>query len=124
VDLRKRFGIPIEPHHKARVLVVDFEGKRVGLIVDAANEVLRIPEDEIVPPPTVLAENEINYVTGLGKVGGRLIILVDLAKLLERGHLVPAARTIAALAGEAEEQTQFPAEENTLAQAVQLADPE
>ncbi len=115
VDLRKRFGIRVEPNHKARVLVVDLEGKRVGLIVDAANEVLRIPEDEIAPAPSVLAENEIKYVTGLGKVGGRLIILVDLAKLLERGQLVSSAKTIAALTGEAEAQTQVSAGENSSA---------
>lgn len=59
----------------------------VGLIVDAASEVLRIPETEVEPPPPVFGEGEVNYVTGLGKLNGRLIILIDLEKLLQKGEL-------------------------------------
>jgi purine-binding chemotaxis protein CheW len=88
VDLRKRFGErEIVPHKKNRILVAEFEGKMVGLIVDAASEVLKIPPSEIDAPPNVFEENELNYVTGVGKLNGRLIILVDLTKILQRGEL-------------------------------------
>jgi len=88
VDLRKRFGErEIVPHKKNRILVAELEGKMVGLIVDAASEVLKIPPSEIDSPPNVFAENEVHYVTGVGKLNGRLIILVDLTKILERGEL-------------------------------------
>ena len=88
VDLRKRFGeTNIDPHKKNRVIVVESEGKLVGLIVDAASEVLRIPNADIEPPPSILQNSESSYVTGVGKFQNRLIILVDLKRVLQRGEL-------------------------------------
>lgn len=88
IDLRKRFGEKlITPHKKNRIMVAEIEGKKVGLIVDAASEVLKIPPSEVEPPPNVFEESEVNYVTGVGKFNGRLIIMVELAKILQRGEL-------------------------------------
>ena len=88
VDLRKRFGeAHIEASRKNRILVAEIDQKMVGLVVDAASEVIRLPQTEIEPPPEVFEESELKYVTGLGKMNGRLIILVDLAKILEKGEL-------------------------------------
>jgi len=88
VDLRKRFGeTNIGPHKKNRVIVVESDGKLVGLIVDAASEVLRIPNSDIEPPPSALHNSESSYVTGVGKLQNRLIILVDLKRVLQRGEL-------------------------------------
>ena len=88
VDLRKRFGEKdIRNLKKNRILVVDVEGRMVGLIVDSASEVLKIPRSEIEQPPNVFDEGGLNYVTGVGKLNGRLIILVDLTKILHRGEL-------------------------------------
>ncbi len=88
VDLRKRFGErTITAHKKNRILVAEVGGKLVGLMVDAASEVIKIPPSEIDDPPNVFDEGELNYVTGVGKLGGRLIILVDLTKVLQRGEL-------------------------------------
>jgi purine-binding chemotaxis protein CheW len=63
------------------------EGRLVGLVVDAASEVLKIAPGEIEPPPQLLQENDLSYVTGLGKRNGKLIILVDVEKLMSRGEL-------------------------------------
>ncbi|HLJ88116.1 MAG TPA: chemotaxis protein CheW [Candidatus Angelobacter sp.] len=88
VDLRKRFGEKeIATHKKNRILVVEVEGKMVGLIVDAASEVLKIPETAIDLPPNVFEEGELNYVMGVGKLSTRLIILIDLNKILQKGEL-------------------------------------
>jgi purine-binding chemotaxis protein CheW len=88
VDLRKRFGEKeIKAHKKNRILVTEVEGKMVGLIVDAASEVLKIPDNEIELPPSVFEEGELNYVTGVGKLHGRLVILIDLSKILQKGEL-------------------------------------
>ena len=85
MDLRKRFGqSDIRPDKKNRILVVELENKLVGLIVNAASEVLKIAPSEIEAPGTVFAEGESSYVTGVGKLKGRLIILLDIAKLLHR----------------------------------------
>ncbi|HEV2992272.1 MAG TPA: chemotaxis protein CheW [Candidatus Angelobacter sp.] len=88
VDLRKRFGeTEIKAHKKNRILVVEVSGKLVGLMVDAASEVLKIPPSEVDLPPNVFEEGELNYVTGVGKLQSRLIILIDLTKILQKGEL-------------------------------------
>ena len=87
VDLRRRFGSKdMTPSKKNRILVTEVSGKLVGLIVDSASEVLKIPENEIELPP-VFDQGESNYVTGVGKLNGRLIILIDLNKILQKGEL-------------------------------------
>ena len=85
MDLRKRFGnVGIQPDKKNRILVVELESRLLGLIVSSASEVLKIPPSEIEPPGTVFAEGESSYVTGVGKLKGRLIILLDIARLLRQ----------------------------------------
>lgn len=85
MDLRKRFGqSEIQADKKNRILVVELENKLVGLIVNAASEVLKISPSEIEPPGNLFADGESGYVTGVGKLKGRLIILLDIAKLLQR----------------------------------------
>ncbi len=88
VDLRKRFGEKDSSRNKKnRILVAEVDGKLVGLVVDSASEVLKIPHSDIDKPPQVYEENELNYVTGVGKLNGRLIILVDMSKILRPGEL-------------------------------------
>jgi purine-binding chemotaxis protein CheW len=88
IDLRKRFKEKeITSNKKNRILVVEVDGRMFGVIVDMASEVLKMPETEIVLPPNIFEEGELNYVTGLGKFRGRLIIMVDLTKILQKGEL-------------------------------------
>jgi len=84
VDLRKRFeqkssGID----RRSRILVVEHRGRLAGMIVDSASEVLKIPESDIEAAPAVMQEGGLDCVTGLGKYHGRLIILLDINKVLE-----------------------------------------
>ena len=101
VDLRKRFGqVQIVADKKNRILVVELDNKLVGLIVNSASEVLKIPPSEIESPGAVFADGESSYVTGVGKLKGRLIILLDISKLLHRPEfkkLEEAAEPVAAL---------------------------
>jgi purine-binding chemotaxis protein CheW len=86
IDLRKRFGVKDSgSNRRNRILVVEFNGRLSGLIVDAASEVLKIAATDIEPPPAVLQEGGMSCVTGLGKYRGRLIMLIDTTKLLELG---------------------------------------
>jgi purine-binding chemotaxis protein CheW len=88
VDLRKRFGEKeVTNTKKNRILVTEVENKMVGLVVDAASEVLKLPQSDIEAPPNVFEEGELNYVTGVGKLNNRLIILIDMTKILQRGEL-------------------------------------
>jgi len=101
IDLRERFGqTEIQPDKKNRILVVELENKLVGLIVNSASEVLKIPPSEIESPGSLFADSESSYVTGVGKLKGRLIILLDLGKLLHRPEfrkLEEAAEPVASL---------------------------
>jgi purine-binding chemotaxis protein CheW len=92
MDLRKRFGEKQAVLTKQnRILVVEHSGRLAGLIVDAASEVLKIPSDDVEVPPAVFQEGGLNCVSGLCKVKGRLVVLLDMSKLLAPGSLqVPA----------------------------------
>jgi purine-binding chemotaxis protein CheW len=88
VDLRKRFGQrSFEPNKKNRIIVVELGTRAFGLIVNSASEVLRIPPSEIEEPHNVFQEGELDYVTGVGKLNGRLVILLDVNRILQRGEL-------------------------------------
>src|SRR3979409_213442 len=86
--LRKRFGqTEIQNDKRNRILVVELDNKLIGLIVNAASEVLKIPPSEVEPPGSVFADGESGYVTGVGKLKGRLIIMLDIAKLMHQPDL-------------------------------------
>ncbi len=93
IDLRRRFGSTVSRNNsKTRVLVVDADSRVVGLIVDSASEVLKITAEQIEPAPNVFDDPATNYVSGIAKHRGKLIILVDLAKILLPGEMrLPAA---------------------------------
>ena len=84
LDLRKRLGeVSVAPSKLNRILVVEHRGRLCGLIVDSASDVLKIPAKDIDPSPTEFVEGGLNCVTGLGKYQGRLIVLLDIAKVLD-----------------------------------------
>ena len=88
VDLSKRFGEgAIERSSKSRVVVVEMEGRLVGLLVSSASEVLKLSPSEIEAPQNVFPNEEMNYVTGVGKLNDRLILLLDLSRILQRVEL-------------------------------------
>ncbi|MGA7081378.1 MAG: chemotaxis protein CheW [Terriglobales bacterium] len=88
VDLRKRFGQRSAGlDRRSRILVVEHGGRLVGMIVDSASEVLKIPESDIESSPAMMQEGGLDCVTGLGKYQGRLIILLDIGKILAAREL-------------------------------------
>lgn len=83
LDLRKRFNLKIKENDKnTRIIVVIINGMTVGFIVDSVSEVLRIPKETVEPAPPVVAGVESEYIKGVGKLDDRLLILLDLEKLL------------------------------------------
>ncbi len=98
IDLRKRLGEKkIGFTRRNRILVVENNGKLAGLIVDSAAEVLKIPAEDVEASPTSLQEGRSNCVTGLGKYKGRLIVLLDMTRLLDLGRAqktAPEARSM------------------------------
>lgn len=84
IDLRKRLGQKNPALSKrTRIMVVQQNGRLCGLMVDSASEVLKLPSSDIQPSSAVFQQNLQSCVTGLGQVRGRLIVLLDMAKLLE-----------------------------------------
>jgi len=83
IDLRKRFHMPEREHDKqTRIVVGEIEGRTVGLVVDAVSEVLRLPASTIEPAPKLVSKGQADYITGVGKLEDRLLMLLDIDKIL------------------------------------------
>ncbi len=83
VDLRARLRLPrAERTRSSRVLVTENGGRVIGLLVDAVSEVRKLPVEAVEQPPEMIAAVGIEYITGVAKVGERLIIFLDLKKIL------------------------------------------
>ncbi len=83
IDLRKRIGMAPAEHDKAtRIMVVQIDRKIVGFVVDAVGEIRRIPSRVVEPPPPIVAGIDSEYIRGVGKLDDRLLILLDLNRLL------------------------------------------
>jgi purine-binding chemotaxis protein CheW len=85
VDLRLRFLMDERPYDdRTCIVVTDIGGVRISLIVDTVEEVMEIPEGEIEPPPRFKAmEGKERYISGLGKSGEEVKILLDVDRLVE-----------------------------------------
>jgi purine-binding chemotaxis protein CheW len=82
VDLREKLGfMQGEETKSSRIVVVDITGTTVGMIVDAVTEVLRIGSEQIEEPSSIIESYE-QYLRGIGKIDNRLILLLDLVKVL------------------------------------------
>jgi purine-binding chemotaxis protein CheW len=88
VDLRIRFGLDqINYQGFTRIIIAVLEDIEVGLIVDAANDVMDIKLESIEPPPELVSGTEEEYIKGVVKIGKRLLILLDLEKVLNEINL-------------------------------------
>ncbi len=89
VDLRDKFGLaPAQFSDSTRVIVVDVGGKLVGMIVDAESQVIRLPAGQIEPPPPLAGGLPGELIEGVGKIAGRLIVLLNVEKVLSAGERI------------------------------------
>lgn len=92
VDVRLRFGLP--PMERAlgqRVIVVQVDERAVGLLVDSAREVLDVPAGAVRPPPDLIADQSHGFVRAVAAVKHRLLMVLDLARVVGRDTSQPAA---------------------------------
>ena len=87
VDLRARFSMPsTERTDEHGIVVVDVDGQDIGMVVDAVTEVSRTPSDSIEPPSSVITTDDSEYLTGIVKTNDKLIILLDIAKVISESE--------------------------------------
>lgn len=88
IDLKRRFHEEdTEFTNQTRIIIINYEDITVGIIVDSANDVVDIDESQIEPPPEVVGMVEVDYITGVVKLNNRLLILLDLEKILSKEEL-------------------------------------
>ena len=84
IDLRKKLKMKFkEVDRNSRIIIVSSDEIFAGLIVDTSSEVLEINKENIDKPPTNENDEYIDYINGIGKTKDRLVILLDLTKILE-----------------------------------------
>jgi purine-binding chemotaxis protein CheW len=87
MDLRLRFGLPVDNESKeTRIVVVDLRATKVGLIVDAVSEVLAIETQQIEPLSAVAQTTGSDFIQGVAQFQDRLVIILDLEKILSFGE--------------------------------------
>jgi purine-binding chemotaxis protein CheW len=83
IDLRKRFSFSERENTNAtRIVVVESGPYTIGMIVDSVSEVIRITEDSVEPPSNIMLDIDSDYILGVCKLNDRLIVLLDLSKVL------------------------------------------
>lgn len=83
LNLRTKLGLEIKEYDsETRIIVVELDDKTIGFIVDEVKEVLRIPKSITEQPPEIVAGVDSEYITAIGKLEDRLLILLDLTKIL------------------------------------------
>ena len=83
IDLRLRFGLPATPPTlDSRVVVVERGGRSVGLLTDAAREVIHLDEAALQAPPEILTAKGDGFVQSVARAGERLVMLIDFQKVV------------------------------------------
>jgi len=88
INLRVRFGFGKVPFDlRSRLVVVNVAGRVVGLLVDTAREFVRIPASSIQPPPEGITGLSGKYLEGIASISGRLILILNLAAVIDVGDM-------------------------------------
>jgi purine-binding chemotaxis protein CheW len=87
VDLGKKFGIIADVSKSNRIVVVDVNGKKIGLAIDAVSNVLRVDSNSIDPPPPVVKGISSKYVVGIAKQKSGFIVVLDINQIFSAEEL-------------------------------------
>lgn len=88
IDLRKRLGLTERTNtENTRIIITKLDEITVGMVVDSVSEVLRLATASIEPPPSMLSNVDIDFIEGVGKIDERLIILLNLLKVMDFSEL-------------------------------------
>jgi purine-binding chemotaxis protein CheW len=96
IDLGKRFGIADQKRdNDTRIIVVGFDGMKVGMIVTAVSEVLTIDDNVIEPAPAIVTTINSSFIAGIARIESRLIILLNLDQILSKEEKAQTAKLAA-----------------------------
>lgn len=83
VSIKKRFSLPQQGGlEEQRIIIINLKEKQVGFVVDDASQVLTLDDSQIEKPPELIAGVDRDYISGIGKVEEKIIVLLDLEKIL------------------------------------------
>ena len=96
IDLARRLSIPAKPRGDAtRIIIVEIEGLTVGMVVDSVSEVLRLSSENVEDIPAVIeSEVQEHFISGVGKLDDRLLVLLDLKKILAPEEMQHIEKTV------------------------------
>jgi purine-binding chemotaxis protein CheW len=82
IDLRKRLGAPAPLREETRTVILEWEGGKIGVVVDAVTEVLHVAESEVTSPPNIVKGLAAEYIAGIVVREARTVIVLNTARLL------------------------------------------
>lgn len=82
VDLRKRLGVAAPVRDDTRTVILEYDGGKIGMVVDTVTEVLQVAADQVTTPPGIVKGLSAAYISGMVVTGGRTIIVLNTAHLL------------------------------------------
>ena len=93
MDLRLKFGMPEKEYDKQTCIIivnvfVNGKDKQIGVLVDTVSEVFDIPLTEIEAPPEYGTHSEEGFINGIGKVKGKLVVLLNIEKVLHTDEII------------------------------------
>ena len=91
VDLRRKFGLDAAGAEETCIIVVQVRGVQLGVVVDRVSEVSAVAAADIEEPPSFGADVHTEYLLGLGKVNGRVKLLLDIDQVLSTTEIVDLA---------------------------------
>lgn len=96
IDLRRRFGM-VPSGKKERIILVRFEQEKVGFLVDGIEEIMSLAPEEITMPPSIFRGFKTEYLTGLGRKGDSIIIILNIDNLLSSDERIILKESISML---------------------------
>jgi purine-binding chemotaxis protein CheW len=82
IDLRKRLGVAAPQEEGTRIVVLEWDGTRLGAVVDAVTEVMQVPASSVSSPPAIVRGLAAEYITGIVVRDKRTIVVFNTSKLL------------------------------------------
>ena len=99
IDLRKRLSVPAALREDTRTMILEWDGARIGLVVDGVTEVLQVPASDVAAPPPIVRGLAAEYIAGLVVRDERTVIVLNAGHLLTSSERLALAAAVPAEAG-------------------------